>query len=81
MELYATKTIKTRYIPPTNLHGAKIKASDGEGNNATIPFNSRLDTVPAHLEAVKALCEKMDWTPAEDWRPGAYKNNYYWILP
>ena len=79
MELYATKTIKTQYLPATNLHGARIKASDGEGNSATVPYNYRLEILDNHQRAVLALCQKMNWTTPET-RPGAYKNNYYWVL-
>jgi hypothetical protein len=60
--------IHTKYINPTNSHGARIKAyttgyGDIKGFTATIGFPYEFDSVQAHFEAVKALVSKhqLDW--------------------
>jgi hypothetical protein len=60
--------IHTKFINPTNSHGARIKAyttgyGDIKGFTATIGFPHEFDSVRAHFEAVKALVKKhnLDW--------------------
>lgn len=60
--------IHTKFIRPTNLRGARIKAyTSGNGSfkgfNVTIPYGYESDTVTTHFEAVKALVSKhkLDW--------------------
>lgn len=56
------KAIITKYHGPTNFHGSKIIASDGDGNRASVHYRSELNSDENHKSAVKALCEKMHWT-------------------
>jgi hypothetical protein len=55
------KAITTKYISATDFRGARIKASDGDGNTATISYPYELSYAAVHFEAAKALCEKMKW--------------------
>ena len=56
------KAISTRFIGPTNMRGARIKADDGDGNSITIgyPHASRMGS-DAHAVAALALAKKMGW--------------------
>lgn len=63
--------IHTKFIPPSNTRGARIKAytCNGmglKGFTATIPFPYELSGEVAHFEAVKALVakHKLDWNLA-----------------
>lgn len=60
--------IHTKFIKPTNSHGARIKAyttswGDRKGFTATIPFPYEGNEVQSHFEAVKTLVakNKLDW--------------------
>jgi hypothetical protein len=55
------KAIKTKYLGPTNTKGARIKASDGNGNSIIISWDYELDTDFNHVAAAVSLCEKMGW--------------------
>lgn len=55
------KAIKTTYFGPTNTRGSRIKATDGDGNSASIPYPYELNQDDAHKLATKKLCEKMGW--------------------
>jgi hypothetical protein len=54
--------IKTKYLSPTNVRGARIKA-EANGWTATILYPYHESHELAHYEAVKALIEKhhLDW--------------------
>lgn len=55
------KAIVTKYLPCTGTKGSRIRASDGDGNSVTIPYNHDLPKDDRHLEAAMALCAKMKW--------------------
>jgi hypothetical protein len=55
------KTIFTKYIGPSNTRGSRVKAYDEDGNQATVSYNQAVDDEEAHIEAVRALCDKMNW--------------------
>lgn len=55
------KAIETRYLGPTNTKGARIVASDGDGNRATIGYPHELSGEAVHRKAAEALCQKMGW--------------------
>lgn len=55
-------TITTKYHGPTNTRGARITATDANGEKVTIPFRYKLNTDEAHTAAARALCEKLGWT-------------------
>ena len=55
------KAIQTKYIAPTLHHGARIKASDGDGNSLTIPYPYELSGEECHRKAAEALRDKLLW--------------------
>lgn len=55
------KAIVTKYMGPTNFRGARIKASDEDGNNITIGYDHALNSEDAHRKAAEALRDKMKW--------------------
>lgn len=55
------KAIVTKYHGPTNTKGARISASDLDGNRSIISYPHELSGDAVHLLAAKALCHKMGW--------------------
>lgn len=56
------KAITVKYLPPATARGARLKASDSDGNSVTIKYPDLGNNgEEKHFEAVKALCAKMDW--------------------
>ena len=53
------KAIVTKYLPATNLHGARIKASAEGVASLVIPYPCDKET-PFAVAAV-ALCQRMNW--------------------
>lgn len=56
------KAIQTKYLSPTNRRGARIVASDLDGNRCTISYPHEFSGERTHWEAAHALCRKMGWT-------------------
>jgi hypothetical protein len=56
------KAIQTKYLPPTNTLGARVKAFDGDGNQVTIShYQHELEEYEIHEKAAKMLMEKLGW--------------------
>lgn len=55
------KAIETRYVGPTNTRGARIIASDSDGNRITIGYPHELNSEDAHRAAAEKLRESMQW--------------------
>jgi hypothetical protein len=55
------KCIRVKYLPATNTKGSRFVADDGDGNRATVGYDSALGDDERPLEAVRALCAKMNW--------------------
>lgn len=55
------KAITTKYRGPTNTRGARITATDGDGNHVSISYPYELSGVSVHASAALALCRKMNW--------------------
>lgn len=55
------KAIETKYLGPTYRRGGRIRASDGDRNAITIPYDHRLDSETAHRKAAESLKNKMGW--------------------
>lgn len=65
------KAIKTKFIPCSNFKGARITASDGDGNRVVISYPHEASA--PHWLAAQALCQKMGWKGrlAQGWlKPG-----------
>lgn len=56
------KAIETRFAGPTNTKGARIIASDSDGNRLTLSYPYELNSDDAHRKAAEALRDKMKWT-------------------
>lgn len=72
------KAIVTKYHGPTETRGARIVATDQDGNRKMIP--QPLDTQTdeeAHMQAAVALCRKMRWEG--ELVAGAIKDGYVFV--
>lgn len=56
------KAIRTKYLCPTDYRGARIKASEPDGQSVTIPYPYELSGEDAHRVAAKALRDRMGWS-------------------
>jgi hypothetical protein len=56
------KAIVTKYHGPTNFKGARITASDEDGNRISISYPYELSGEAVHRKAAEALKEKMNWS-------------------
>jgi hypothetical protein len=54
------QAIITKFIGPTNIKGARIKASASAGS-VTIPFPYELNLYERHEKAARALLDKLGW--------------------
>lgn len=54
------QAIITKYLPPTNSRGARVKAKCYAGS-VTIPWDDALDVDDNHTAAAVALCKKLGW--------------------
>jgi hypothetical protein len=61
MTLYPRQAITTKYLPPTNFKGSRIKASCAAGS-ITLQLDHALNTEDNHAKAAKALANKFKWT-------------------
>jgi hypothetical protein len=68
------QAILTKYIGPTNAHGARIRAQCERGS-ITIPWPGELDIEAAHVAAAQALCEKFAEEDAARYGKAANKRN------
>lgn len=55
------QAIITKFLGPTGTKGARIKATCYSGS-VTIDYPHHLGSKARHLEAAKALCQKLDLT-------------------
>lgn len=52
--------IVTKYLPPTNTMGGRVKATSGGGASLTLPWDHSLNPSDNHREAMKALAQELD---------------------
>jgi hypothetical protein len=72
------KAIVTKYHSPTNFKGARITASDEDGNRISISYPYELSGEAVHRKAAEALKDKMNWTG--DLVSGSLKNGYVFVF-
>ena len=72
------KAIITRFLGPTATKGARVTASDEEGNRVTVPYREDLAPGGAHAVAAFALCQKMGWKA--NLVSGSIKNGYAFVM-
>lgn len=53
--------IQTKYLPPTDTKGSRIKAFTSNGHSLTRPFNYALSGEELYKEVAVKLCKKMKW--------------------
>ena len=56
------KAIVTKYHGPTNTRGARVSASDEDGNRVSISYPYELSGEAVHRAACDVLCQKMSWS-------------------
>lgn len=56
------KAITTKYHGATDTRGARISASDLDGNRATVAYRHDLNGEEVHRQAVIALCTRLSWS-------------------
>jgi hypothetical protein len=73
------QTITTKYVGPSNVRGSRIIAT-ASGNKARsiISYNCALSSEDAHMEGVKALCAKLNWTG--EMIGGHTENGMVWVF-
>ena len=73
------KIIKTKYLSPTNHHGARVKATIAGSLSVTIPWDYSLNETPNHTAAVKALKDKygLQWDTCN--MGYGYDEDYYYF--
>ena len=54
------QAIETRYLSPTNVRGARVKATAGAGS-VTLGWDHALNPDENHAAAARALCARFDW--------------------
>lgn len=75
------KAITTKYHGPTDRRGARISASDEDGNRVSIPYPSENTTEDCHKRAALALCKKIGWDGGESLIGGGVKGGgYVWVF-
>ena len=56
------QAIRTRYLGPTNTHGARVKAISASGLSATVARDYEKDVEADERRAAVALCRKLGWS-------------------
>jgi len=55
------QTITTKFLQPTNSHGARIKATSSSGISMTRTYEHGMSTEENHEEVAMALAERLEW--------------------
>ena len=72
------KAITTRYRGPTDTRGARITASDQDGNRVSISYpHDKREGQEAHFAAARELCDRMQWHGKL--AGGATRDGYVWV--
>lgn len=74
-----TKAIRTHFVGPSDVKGARFIADDGDGNRVTVPYDYARSSEENHRKAAYALSRKMKWST--DLIGGSYKNDMVWVEP
>ena len=56
------QTIETKYLGPTDHRDARIKATASNGMAVTIPYPHEDSDTGKHIQAVRKLAAKLNWT-------------------
>lgn len=55
------KAIETKYLPPTNFRGSRIRAAAEGGNSVTLSYDSALSGDANHARAALELTRQLVW--------------------
>ena len=55
------QTITTKFIQPTNSHGARIKATSSSGISMTCTYEYAMSSEENHEEVAMRLAERLEW--------------------
>jgi len=55
------RTIRTKYLGPTNDRGSRVKATTISGRSVTLQWRPEWNTYTNHRAAAIALCRKLEW--------------------
>ena len=58
--MYMRQAIATKYIGPSNVRGARVKAS-AEAGSVTLPWDHALNVDRNHAKAAETLARKFKW--------------------
>lgn len=73
------KALKTIYLSPTNTKGARIKITDGDGNQMTESRDYAIDYKEQAEQLAQRFLQKMDWN-CEVSGIGGFKGDYFITL-
>lgn len=73
------QAIRTKYLPPTDTRGARIRAV-AESGTVTVPYDYGAATSrDVHFRAVARLCAALGW-PAAGWIGGSLADgSFAWV--
>ena len=74
MTLRSWQAIVTKYLPPTNVKGSRIKATAAAGS-VIVHIDHALDMEANHAKAAEALANKFEWRG--NWFMGCTPDNGY----
>ena len=74
----ASAYITTKFIPPTNSRGARIKATCQCGS-VTVPWSYEYDTDQNHISAFRALVAKLSLDWGDSWTIGSNDTGYVFV--
>lgn len=76
------QAIRTRYINPTNSHGARVQAKC-DGRTIYIDYPHELSGDDVHKAACNALLQRMGWTTASGYTNvvgGSIASDMFWVF-
>lgn len=68
-----TQAIVTRFLPPTNTKGARVKAT-AKGGSVTLAWDHERDEYGNHTRAVFALVHRLEWNRRQRYASGVLPN-------
>lgn len=74
------KAITTKFAGPTDTKGARIIASDMDGNRITISYPYELSGEACYKAAADALCIKKGWTGADRLIGGSVRGGFVFVF-
>ncbi len=66
--------IVTKYLPPTNHRGSRIKVWHSDAKSLTVSWDYELDVAENHAQAVQTYLDHMEWKGT--WTVGAIDTGY-----